>query len=94
MKEFICAAPWLYLALISLISAMVTVRDKSAARRGKRRTSENTLMLLSALGGSAVMLMTMLLVRHKTKHMKFMVGIPIIILFQTVAAACIILKII
>lgn len=94
MKEFINAAPWLYLALISLISAIVTVRDKSAARRGKRRTSENTLMLLAALGGSAAMLMTMLLVRHKTKHMKFMVGIPIIILFQTVVAAFFILKII
>lgn len=94
MKELMSAVPWLYLALISLVSAIVTVRDKLAARRGKRRTSENTLMLLAALGGSFAMLLTMLSVRHKTRHMKFMVGIPIIILFQTVAAACIIFKII
>ena len=75
----------IYIAVISLVSVFVTVRDKIAAIRGARRTSERTLLFLSALGGSLFMLLTMLTVRHKTKHAKFMVGIPIIIALQTFA---------
>ena len=73
-----------YLLLISLAAVIVTAWDKSSARSSGRRVPENTLMLLSALGGSAAMLLTMLIIRHKTKHVKFMAGIPIIILFQAI----------
>ncbi|MGN0504781.1 MAG: DUF1294 domain-containing protein [Ruminococcus sp.] len=71
---------WLliYLAVISLISVIVTVCDKHAARKRKNRVSENTLMLLSVLGGSVFMYLTMHIIRHKTKHLKFMLGIPLI----------------
>lgn len=76
-----------YLVCISVVSAAVTVSDKRRAKRpGARRTPERTLLLFSALGGSAAMLLTMFLIRHKTRHIKFMLGIPIILLFQTVAA--------
>jgi len=72
-----------YLALISLVSAVVTVADKIRSKKpGARRVPENTLMLLGALGGAAAMLMTMLMIRHKTRHIKFMLGLPIILLFQ------------
>ena len=47
--------------------------------------SEKTLLILSALGGSVAMLTVMLLIRHKTRHAKFMVGIPAIILAQYAA---------
>ena len=50
------------------------------------RTPEKTLLILSALGGSVAMLITMLLIRHKTKHVKFMLGIPIIIILQVALA--------
>jgi uncharacterized membrane protein YsdA (DUF1294 family) len=76
-----------YLAVISLISAVVTVADKLyAGRPGHRRVPESTLLLYAAFGGSASMLLTMLLIRHKTKHIKFMLGIPLILLFQAVVA--------
>ena len=71
-----------YLAAVSLLSVIVTVADKIKARRGERRVPENTLMLLAALGGSAAMLVTMLLIRHKTRHIQFMLGIPIIMVLQ------------
>ena len=72
-----------YLALISLISAVVTVADKIRSKKsGARRVPENTLMLLGALGGAAAMQMTMVMIRHKTRHIKFMLGLPIILLFQ------------
>ena len=72
-----------YLALISLISVIVCIYDKIAAKHNPRhRTRERTLLLLSALGGSVAMLLTMLVIRHKTRHVKFMLGIPVIILIQ------------
>ena len=72
-----------YLAAISLISIIVCIYDKYASKHRKRhRTPEKTLLLLSALGGSVAMLVTMLIIRHKTKHAKFMVGIPVIIVLQ------------
>lgn len=68
----------------SLVSIFVTIHDKRMAKRGGWRVPEATLLILSALGGSVAMLITMLLIRHKTKHIKFMLGIPIIIIFQAV----------
>ena len=61
-------------------------KDGSSNRNGPRlRVPEATLLILSALGGSVAMLLTMLLVRHKTKKAKFMVGIPAIIVLQVAA---------
>ena len=78
----------LYLIIISAISIVVCIYDKIAAKhRPKHRTREATLLLLSAIGGSVTMLVTMLIIRHKTKHVKFMLGIPLIIILQ--AALCI-----
>jgi uncharacterized membrane protein YsdA (DUF1294 family) len=80
-----------YLLIISIISVCVTVYDKWAAKkRPKERTRESTLLLLSALGGSAAMLLTMYSIRHKTKHMKFMIGIPLIIAVQVAAIVALI----
>ena len=77
----------IYLAAISLISVIFTIRDKNAARKNARRMKERTLLAVSVAGGSAAMLLTMLVVRHKTRHKKFMFGIPVIILFQIVIIA-------
>lgn len=70
-----------YIALISLISIIVCIYDKGISKKNKAelRVPEKTLMLLSAIGGSVAMYITMLLIRHKTKHVKFMLGIPLII---------------
>lgn len=81
-----------YLAAISLVSIIVCCYDKFAAKHAQRhRTPEITLLALSALGGSVAMLATMFLIRHKTKHAKFMIGIPLIILLQVALAAWILL---
>ena len=72
-----------YLALISLVSVIVCIYDKIAAKHNPRhRTRERTLLLLSAMGGSVAMLLTMLLIRHKTRHVKFMLGLPVIMAIQ------------
>jgi len=68
--------------IIGIIAAHLTRKDKKAAENEKWRVKEATLMTVAALGGSLAMLITMRCVRHKTKHKKFMIGIPIIIFFQ------------
>ena len=86
MPEFIqdnmlLAIFFAYIVIISLISVIVCIYDKGISKKNKveLRVPEKTLMLLSAIGGSVAMYLTMLLIRHKTKHVKFMLGIPVII---------------
>ncbi|MBQ2944666.1 MAG: DUF1294 domain-containing protein [Ruminococcus sp.] len=82
--------PWylewslLYLAVINVIGCIVTVYDKICAKRNKWRVSEKTLFVLSAIGGGLSVYITMLLIRHKTKHKRFMVGIPVIIALELI----------
>ena len=77
---------YIYLAAISLISIVVCIYDKFASKHAKRhRTREAVLLGLSALGGAVAMFLTMLLIRHKTKHVKFMLGIPLIMILQAAA---------
>ena len=75
-------AALIYFAAVSIISAVVCAADKRRAVKGKWRVKESTLFLLCALGGSAAMYITMRLIRHKTLHKRFMIGIPLIIAVQ------------
>ena len=87
MEKIITIIALAYIAIISLISIIVCVYDKviSKKNRVELRIPEAVLLLLSALGGSVAMFVTMLLIRHKTKHVKFMLGIPIIMILQAAA---------
>lgn len=76
----------IYLILINLIAVIVTIYDKLCAVKRRWRVKESTLLLLSALGGSICMYITMLLIRHKTRHIKFMLGIPLILIVQLIIA--------
>ncbi len=83
--EFILENPILsFLIAINLISVVVCIADKIKAANKKRRISEKTLFTISLFGGAIGMYITMLIIRHKTKHKRFMFGLPAIILFQTV----------
>lgn len=75
-----------YYGLISLIAATVTVTDKVRAIRGKWRVPEATLLAVGAAGGAAAMFATMVLVRHKIRRAKFMVGLPLMALAHTALA--------
>ena len=83
--------PWgllliLYWILISFLSVIVTVSDKRRAKKHRRRVPESALPWLAALGGGPAMYAAMRIIRHKTLHKKFMVGIPVIILLELLAA--------
>ena len=53
-----------------------------ADKRGHWRIPERTLLLIAALGGSLGSLLGMYLFHHKTRHPKFTVGIPLILVLQ------------
>lgn len=87
MKYFL-----IYLAIISVVAAIMTVWDKSRAQKHKRRIAEKTLFGTAVLGGSAAMYLTMLAVRHKTKHKRFMIGLPLIMIVQVIVIAFVIIR--
>ena len=98
MPEFIQDHPILafvlaYLAIISLVSIVVCIYDKKISKKNRveLRIPEKTLLILSALGGGVAMFVTMLLVRHKTKHLSYTLGIPAILTVQ-IALAYLIFK--
>lgn len=82
--------PWIlvlvYGVIINITAVVVTVHDKHAAKRRRRRVPEKTLLLLAAVSGCVAMYVTMLTIHHKTKHPKFMVGIPLIFLLEVLGA--------
>ena len=73
-----------YILLINLISIIVCIVDKIKAQRNLWRISEKTLFTLSAIGGALGMYLTMITIRHKTKHKSFMIGLPFMFLVHGV----------
>jgi len=85
MKYFI-----FYILLISAISVILVVYDKTASKKWPRsRVPEANLILLAILGGCAAMYISMRLIRHKTLHKKFMIGLPVIFVCQLIASAAV-----
>lgn len=78
---------YIYIAIISIVTVVLTVYDKIAAKKRNFRISEATLILCGVFGGAVAELLTMLIIRHKTRHIKFMLGLPAIILAQAVLLA-------
>lgn len=74
----------LYLLIINAAAFLLMLADKHKARKKLWRVPEATLLGAAAIGGSIGALMGMYLVRHKTGHLKFTVGIPVILALQII----------
>lgn len=74
----------LYLLLINLAGFLSMGIDKWKAQKRKWRIPEKVLFLFAILGGSAGSLLGMYTFRHKTKHRKFVIGIPVILALQLI----------
>ena len=75
----------LYLLLINAAGFLLMLVDKLKAKKNLWRIPEKTLFLVAALGGSVGSLLGMYLVRHKTQHLTFTLGMPLILALQVVA---------
>ena len=76
----------IYLAAVNLFGLIIMGVDKSRAKRRKWRIPEATLFLVAIIGGSIGSILGMYLFRHKTKHWYFVVGMPVILGLQIIAA--------
>lgn len=76
----------LWLCIMSLIAMLAMGLDKLKAKQGARRIPEFRLFLLALLGGGVGGWLGMYAFRHKTRHMKFVIGFPLIAAAQVLAA--------
>jgi len=67
---------------INVLTFLVYGIDKWKAKQGRWRISEATLLLLAVIGGSIGALLGMQVWHHKTMHLKFKYGLPLILLAQ------------
>ena len=88
MKELIL----IYLLIINAVAFLLMLVDKHKAKKKLWRIPEATLMTVAALGGSVGSLLGMYTVRHKTRHPKFTVGIPLLLALQIIAAIVVMAK--
>lgn len=75
-----------YLVIINIVAFVAFDMDKGRARADAWRIPEGTLMALALFGGSIGAIAGMKVFRHKTKKMKFSIGIPLIMVIQFFAA--------
>ena len=82
----------LYLLIVNAAGFLLMLVDKYKARKNLWRIPEKTLLGVALIGGSIGAYAGMQLVRHKTQHPKFFIGIPVIMALQIMAAAYSIMK--
>ena len=74
----------LYLLIINAVAFLLMLVDKQKAKKKLWRIPESTLLLSAAIGGSVGALAGMYTFRHKTKHLKFTLGVPAILIVQII----------
>ena len=74
----------IYLLIVNALGFVLMLADKYKAKNNLWRIPETTLIGVALIGGSVGSLIGMYTVRHKTKHPKFTVGIPVILVAQIV----------
>ena len=79
----------IYLLIVNAIGFILMLVDKIKAKKNLWRIPEATLFLVAAIGGSIGSLLGMYTFRHKTKHIKFILGMPLILAIQILAAVLI-----
>ncbi len=82
----------LYLFVINIIGFLAMGIDKFKAQKGWWRIPEATLMTLCLLGGGIGTITGMYTFRHKTKKMKFTIGMPTILIAEIVGIVYVVIK--
>ena len=80
--EIPIAGAILWLIGVNIAATLTAMWDKNRARRREFRVPESTLWMLAAVGGAAAMWVTMYVIRHKTRHLRFTIGLPLMLVVQ------------
>ena len=82
----------IYLIIINLTGFLAMAIDKRRAKKGEWRIKEGTLFMITLLGGGIGTISGMYVFRHKTKKLKFTVGLPTILLVEVVLIIYLLIK--
>lgn len=74
----------IYIIIVNFITFILYYSDKKKAQKQLWRIPEATLLTASLIGGSLGAYAAMKMFRHKTKHPKFYITVPLMIIFHTV----------
>lgn len=74
----------IYIVVINLIGFLTMLLDKRKAEKGKWRTPEKTIFFITLLGGGIGTIAGMYVFRHKTKKLKFTLGLPSILIAEII----------
>ena len=75
-----------YFILVNIGNFVLFAIDKHLSVKNKERIPESTLILLSAMGGALGGLCAMYIFRHKTKHAKFYISLPLFLVLHIIVA--------
>lgn len=74
----------IFYIIINVITFIAFVVDKWKAKANAWRIPEAQLLGLCFVGGALGGFAAMQLVRHKTRHVKFMIGVPVMLILQLI----------
>ncbi|MDO4519793.1 MAG: DUF1294 domain-containing protein [Eubacteriales bacterium] len=74
----------IYLLCMNVLGFLVMAADKQKARKKAWRIPEKVLFGIAIIGGSIGSWLGMYVFHHKTKHLRFIIGMPLIVIIQIV----------
>ena len=86
LTDILMKVLYIYLIVINAAAFLLMLIDKVKAKKNRWRIPEATLFLVAAIGGSIGSLLGMYTFRHKTKHIQFIVGMPLILIGKSYKA--------
>ena len=87
MRKYILLALVIYLVIINVLGFILMHIDKKKSKKRRRRIPESVLLTTAIIGGSIGIMAGMEIFRHKTKHKRFFLGVPITLLIQVCLVA-------
>ena len=82
----------IYLLIINALGFLLMLIDKFKAKKNLWRIPEKVLFGTALLGGSLGIIGGMYAARHKTKHISFTIGVPVVLALQIVAIIMFLIK--
>ena len=81
-EKFLIAG--IYLGVVNVVTFALFAYDKYCAQHDRWRVRESTLLFWSAIGGALGAGIAMEICRHKTLHLKFKFGVPLLLFVQII----------
>lgn len=74
----------IYILVINIIGFLTMLIDKKKAMNNSWRISEKTIFILTLIGGGIGTIAGMYMFRHKTKKLRFTIGLPTILISEII----------